>query len=38
MEANVFNSRLHPININMRCIEMTEIVKNEPTSYRLTLT
>ena len=22
MEANVFNSRLHPININMRCIEI----------------
>ena len=22
MESNVYNSRLHPININMRCIEI----------------
>ena len=26
------------ININMRCIEIKEINKSEPTSYRLTLT
>ena len=25
MESNVYNSRLHPININMRCIEIKHI-------------
>ena len=38
MEANVFNSRLHPININMRCIEMqAQRILDNPLA-RLTLT
>ena len=32
------NNTCGSININMRCIEMKEINKSEPTSYRLTLT